>query len=388
MLKRNQSSQLAEQNMTSRRSLIQGLALAPLVSACRTVPSNSARNFTPSGLPLRRVIVSPDRVIRTIAGSRPFRPSGFRLEAESFGDKTVIHNYGHGGGGITLSGGTSYLAMELAQQSSHRRCAVLGAGAVGLAAARLLQDRGWDVTIYTRDLPPNTTSNIAGGQWSPTSVYDDDKVTPQFKAQFEAAMRHAYRYFQNLAGPRYGVRWISNYSIASEPPEANSFTDRYSQMYPELRDLSATEHPFAADHVLHYNTMLIEPAIYLPAMMQDFYAAGGEIVIREFKGQDDALSLSESVLINCTGLGSRKLFPDDELMPIKGQLSFLLPQEEIDYMTVGNGGLYMFPRRDGILLGGTFKRNDWTTTPDPEDTARIIAGHTKFFAAMDDPWSH
>ena len=178
--------------MTSRRSLIQGMALAPLVSACSTVPSNSARNFTPSGLPLRRVIVSPDRVIRTIAGSRPFRPSGFRLEAESFGDKTVIHNYGHGGGGITLSGGTSYLAMELAQQSSHRRCAVLGAGAVGLAAARLLQDHGWDVTIYTRDLPPNTTSNIAGGQWSPTSVYDDDKVTPRF----EAAMRLAYRSFQ------------------------------------------------------------------------------------------------------------------------------------------------------------------------------------------------
>ncbi|MFT6824056.1 MAG: D-amino-acid oxidase, partial [Pseudohongiellaceae bacterium] len=166
--------------MTSRRALLQGMALAPLVSACSSGPRTSARNFTPSGLPLRRVIVSPDRVIRTIAGSRPFRPSGFRLEAESFGDKTVIHNYGHGGGGITLSGGTSYLAMELAEQTAHRRCAVLGAGAVGLAAARLLQDRGWDVTIYTRDLPPNTTSNIAGGQWSPTSVYDDDKVTPQF----------------------------------------------------------------------------------------------------------------------------------------------------------------------------------------------------------------
>ena len=158
-------------------------------------------------------------------------------------------------------------------------------------------------------------------------------------------------------------------------------------MYPELRDLSASAHPFSADYVRHYNTMLIEPAIYLPAMMQDFYAAGGEIEIREFTGQDDALSLPEPVLINCTGLGSRKLFPDDELMPIKGQLSFLLPQEEIDYMTVGNGGLYMFPRKDGILLGGTFKRNDWTTTPDPEDTARIIAGHAEFFAAMDDPWS-
>jgi len=373
--------------MTSRRALLKGMALAPLVSACSSGPRTSARNFTPSGLPLRRVIVTPDRVIRTIAGSRPFRPSGFRLEAELFGDTTVIHNYGHGGGGITLSGGTSTLAVELAEQSAHRRCAVLGAGAVGLAAARLLQDRGWIVTIYTRDLPPNTTSNIAGGQWSPTSVYDDDKITPQFEAQFEAAMRHAYRYFQNLAGPRYGVRWISNYSLANEPPGPDNFNDRYADMYPQLRNLSPNQHPFPADYVRHYNTMLIEPAIYLPALLQDFYAAGGEIVIREFQGQDDALSLTEKVLINCTGLGSRNIFPDDELMPIKGQLSFLLPQEEIDYMTVGNGGLYMFPRKDGILLGGTFLRNDWTTIPDPEDTARIIAGHTEFFAAMDDPWS-
>lgn len=373
--------------MTSRRAFLQGIALAPLASACSSGPRASARNFTPSGLPLRRVIVSEDRVIRTIAGSRPFRPSGFRLEAESFGDKTVIHNYGHGGGGITLSAGTSYLAVELAEQSPHRRCAVLGAGAVGLSAARLLQDHGWIVTIYTRDLPPNTTSNIAGGQWSPTSVYDDDKVTPQFAVQFDSAMRHAYRYFQNLAGPRYGVRWISNYSIANQPPEPDNFNDRYKDMYPELRDLSPNQHPFSADYVRHYDTMLIEPAIYLPAMMQDFYGAGGKIVIREFKGQDDALSLAEPVLINCTGLGSRNIFPDDELMPIKGQLSFLLPQEEVDYMTVGNGGLYMFPREDGILLGGTFKRNDWTTTPDPEDTARILAGHADFFAAMDDPWS-
>lgn len=373
--------------MTSRRALIQAMALAPLASACTSGPRTSARNFTPSGQPLRRVNVSADRVIRTIAGSRPFRPSGFRLEAETFDDKTVIHNYGHGGGGITLSWGTSHLAMELAQQSSHRRCAVLGAGAVGLASARLLQDRGWDVTIYARDLPPNTTSNIAGGQWSPTSVYDDDRLTPEFEAQFESAMRHAYRYFQNLAGPHYGVRWISNYSISQLPVDPDNFNDRYADMYPQLIDMTPEQHPFDAPYVRHFDSMLIEPAIYLPAMMDDFYTAGGKIVIREFRGQADALSLDEPVLINCTGLGSRNIFPDTELMPIKGQLSFLLPQEEIDYMTLGNGGLYMFPRSDGILLGGTFKRNDWTTTPEPGETLRIVSGHRAFFDAMDDPWA-
>lgn len=373
--------------MTSRRSLLQATLLAPLLKGCATGTPVSPRNFTPSGLPLRRVKVSDDRIIRTIAGLRPFRPSGFLVKAESFDDKTVIHNYGHGGGGITLSWGTSHLAMELALQTSHTRCAVLGCGAVGLASARLMQDRGWDVTIYAKDLPPNTTSNIAGGQWSPTSVYDEARLTPAFSAQFASASTHAYRYFQNLVGPKYGVRWISNYSAGNRPPAANNINQRLPDLFPQTMDLTAGQHPFAADFVQHFDTMLIEPAIYLPAMMEDYYAAGGEIVVREFSDQNHVLSLEEPVIINCTGLGSRNLFRDDELMPIKGQLSFLLPQDEVDYILLGSGGLYMFPRSDGILLGGTYKRNNWSTTPDPEDTRRIIDGHRAFFSNMDDPWS-
>lgn len=373
--------------MTSRRSLIQAIAMLPLAGSCAIPVVSNARNYTPSGLPLRRVRVSDQRIIRTIAGLRPFRPAGFVVKAESLGDKVVVHNYGHGGGGITLSWGTSHLAMELALQTPHTRCAILGCGAVGLASARLMQDHGWDVTIYARDLPPNTTSNIAGGQWSPTSVYDEEYLTPAFEAQFESAMRHAYRYFQNLVGPKYGVRWISNYTISNSPPSGETFTDKYADMYPQLMNLSPGEHPFDAQHVRHYNTMLIEPAVYLPAMMQDYYGAGGDIVIREFMDTSDVLSLEEPVIINCTGLGSRTLFNDNELIPIKGQLTFLLPQSEVNYIIIGNDGRYMFPRSDGILLGGTFERNEWSLTPDPVATRRIVDGHRDFFAAMDDPWS-
>ena len=375
--------------MPSRRAFLQSAAALPLLSRCATMPSAaaSARNYSPSGLPLRRVMVADERVIRTVAGLRPFRPKEFVVKAQPFGDKLVIHNYGHGGGGITLSWGTAHLAMELAMESRHKRCAVLGCGAVGLATARLMQDRGWDVTIYAKDLPPNTTSNIAGGQWSPTSVYDDEELTPAFKAQFESAMRHAYRYYQNLVGPRYGVRWISNYTIQPQAPDGQAFTDEYVAMYPQHRDLKPNEHPFDAQYVRHYSTMLIEPAVYLPAMMEDFYTAGGTINVREFHHQNELLSMDEPVIFNCTGLGARELFADRELMPIKGQLSFILPQREVDYIILGNRGLYMFPRSDGILLGGTFERNEWSLTPDPVATRRIIDGHRAFFATMDDPWA-
>ncbi|PCJ23944.1 MAG: FAD-dependent oxidoreductase [SAR86 cluster bacterium] len=373
--------------MTSRRSVLQALALAPLVSSCVSGVSASARNYTPSGQAMRRVDVKNERVIRTIAGLRPFRQSGFVVKAEGMNDKIVIHNYGHGGGGITLSWGTSHLAMELAMQTQHKRCAVVGAGIVGLSTARLMQDRGWDVTIYSKALPPRTTSNVAGGQWSPTSVYDEEYLTPAFEVQFEAAMRHAFRYYQNLVSPKYGVSWISNYQISSQAPTGDSLQDKYPAMYPQLIDMNRNEHPFDADFVRHYSTMLVEPAIYLPMMLQDYYGAGGKIEIREFMDRSDVLSLEQPVIFNCTGLGSKKLFEDPELMPIKGQLSFLLPQAEVNYIVIGNGGLYMFPRHDGVLLGGTFERNEWSLTPDPVETQRIVSGHKAFFDAMDDPWS-
>jgi hypothetical protein len=54
---------------------------------------------------------------------------------------------------------------------------------------------------------------------------------------------------------------------------------------------------------------------------------------------------------------------------------------------VGNGGLYMFPRSDGVLLGGTYERNVYDVTPDLSKVPDIVAGHRRFFNAMDDPWS-
>ena len=68
--------------------------------------------------------------------------------------------------------------------------------------------------------------------------------------------------------------------------------------------------------------------------------------------------LREPVIFNCTGLGSRALFDDEELIPVRGQLEVLLPQPEIDYCYLSSG--YMFPRRDGIILGGTWDHDDWS----------------------------
>src|SRR5262249_48156588 len=96
-----------------------GLALIGLgVGACRTgapldrraAAVRPARNLAP-------VIASWDRVIRTTVGLRPHRPSGFVLRAEKLDDKTLIHNYGHSGAGMSIAWGCGVLVSEFALQT-------------------------------------------------------------------------------------------------------------------------------------------------------------------------------------------------------------------------------------------------------------------------------
>jgi D-amino-acid oxidase len=333
-----------------------------------------------------QVNVAADRVIRTVVGLRPFRPSGFVVRAEKLDAKTVIHNYGHGGSGITLSWGTAQLAVEEAAGIETRDCAVIGCGVIGLSTARLLQLRGYSPTIYAKDMPPLTTSNIAGGLWEPVSLFDGDRVTPQFRRQFTAAAGFAFRRFQSLAGDQYAVRWMPLLTLSRDspfhPPAPQDPQSEIEPLYPEPRQLNRDEHPFDVPYVYRRYSMLIEPATYLAMLIRDFELAGGKIVIRAFDTQRDLASLRENLIFNCTGLGAKTLFQDQELTPIRGQLAVLMPQPEVNYMTLGPGGIYMFPRHDGILLGGSFQRGESNLDPDPVITERILRENRALFSSM------
>jgi D-amino-acid oxidase len=363
-----------------------------LLSGCaarRNAASSASRayaapdiSFVGGACGLPPVHVSADREIRTVVGLRPYRPSGFVVRAEKLDDTLVIHNYGHGGGGITLSWGTAKLAVDLGLTGHVGPVAVLGSGAVGLATARLLQESGAAVTIYAKDLPPNTTSNIAGGQWFPHYVSQHNKRTALFNQQLQAALEFAYRRYQIMVGPQYGVRWMRNYSLGNEPwDEQGSFGKESAlrAMLPELRDLSPREHPFPnSAFVRQFDTMIIEPSIYLAALLDEIRLAGASVRVMELRDKSEIQKLPEKLVFNCTGLGAKALFADEELTPVKGQLTILLPQPEVQY-SVGQGDVYMFPRTDGILLGGTHEMGEWSLEPNLEKKQEILAQHKAFF---------
>lgn len=375
--------------MYSRRTLL-AIGASGLTASCAT-----ARGFggglmrdlgvAPGTRPVRLspVIVSPERVIRIDVGLRPFRPSGFRVEREMLGDKVLVHNYGHGGGGITLSWGTGKLAVDLGYDASKPDVAVLGCGAVGLATARLLQERGARVRIYAKDLPPNTTSNVAGAQWWPASVFRRARATPEFLERHFEAANFAFRRYQSLVGDNYGVAWETNYNFSNTPIRDYPAADEelMHRLVVNQRDLAFDEHNFPRPFVRQFDTMMIETPLYLRRMELDVRQAGAEIVVRDFTDIAQVRELPERTIFNCTGLGAGRLFGDTEIEPVRGQLAILLPQPEVNYNTIGDDG-YMFGRRDGIVLGGTFEHGEWSLEPNPERIARIIERHKAFFDGM------
>lgn len=177
----------------NRRELLKTASVVALGASM----GGCARSSRPSRR-FAKVNVSPDRVIRTTVGLRPFRSSGFLVRGERFDDKTVIHNYGHGSNGMSMSWGTGHLAMEEALKTGEATAAVIGCGAVGLATARLLQRQGLGVTIYAQDVPPRTTSNMSAAWFSPGLGGDPDMRTPQYVTQHNRAARLAHRYYQDL----------------------------------------------------------------------------------------------------------------------------------------------------------------------------------------------
>ena len=394
-----------------RRTLLKSASMAAVglgLGGCAvrtSQPASVTRRLTRQPIVLAPIRASWDRVIRTTVGLRPHRPSGFLLKAEKFDAKTVVHNYGHGGAGISLSWGTGALAADLALEQGGRRAAVLGSGAVGLAAARQLQRRGFDVTIYAMAVPPETTSNMAYATFSPTSRLVSGPRTVAWEAQFDRAVEIAYRQLQLLVGPRYGISWLDSYSTMEALPSTESAEERVPDGFvddPEDRDGDARldvvsetysaelptylrsdreilypgEHPFQTPYASRRSSIRIEPSIYLDAMAREFHLLGGRVVIRKFDTPRDLMSVSESVIVNCTGLGSLDLFDDEELIPVKGQLTFLVPQPEVNYE------FNCMPRSDGIALGSTGEWGVWTLEPNEEARQRIVDRAIERYAGM------
>src|SRR5207237_10628018 len=125
--------------------------------------------------------------------------------------------------------------------------------------------------------------------------------------------------FMRLANhQRYAVRQLPIYYLDDRPPqpmiEERLFPDLFSGT-----TLRPGEHPFGQRFAAVVDGLMIEPSVYIRSVFADFLEAGGRLVVRELKSHDELATLPESVIFNCSGLGSRVLANDETLIPLKGQ---------------------------------------------------------------------
>src|ERR1700737_1491808 len=162
-------------------------------------------------LPTPDFTYDPNAPGACIGGGRPYRNSSYRREGELIAGKFIVHNYGHGGAGITLSWGCASKVRKIIQEhiaASHDGdAAVLGAGVMGMTAATLLRDLGLNVTIYSDRKPTDTTSSKAGGQWAVSVVEFQGK-----KQELGDIIKAAYARFESSIGQGFGVSKRPNYT--------------------------------------------------------------------------------------------------------------------------------------------------------------------------------
>ena len=343
-------------------------------------------------VPLPLVRAQADRIIALTVCTRPFRAQGPRIETERLGRKTIVHNYGHGGSGWSLSWGSGTLALRHVLATREREIAVIGCGAIGLTSALLAQKAGLKVRIYAKERPPDTRSTLATGSWSPNSRFcTQEGATPEVAQRWEEMTRIAFRAYQNLlALPGDPVEWRDGYSLSDAPPGAGPHRQEGEPIYPDLearvRDLTPRSvaldpgtHPFPVPFVRRFTQMVFNITALSRQLMADYLAAGGVIETREFAGPSDIEKLREKTIVNATGYGARALFGDQSIVPIRGQLMRLVPQPEIIY-GLNAPAFNMVPRRDGIVLQsqapGDFNSAD--TTPDRAAAERTVQSVADF----------
>lgn len=181
-----------------------------------SLPAKSATPF-PETLPRIRFIA--DQIFRTTVCLRPFRAEGPRIEAENRGRKRIIHNYGHGGSGWSLSWGSADHAVRLALEANQTSVAVIGAGAIGLTTALTAQRAGLNVTIYAKDRFPFVRSARATGTWSSDSrIALTDRVAPDFADRWEDMARKTHSMHQSYLGLADNpVEWTDFYYLRPHP---------------------------------------------------------------------------------------------------------------------------------------------------------------------------
>lgn len=245
---------------------------------------------------------------------------------------------------------------------------MVGAGVVGLTAAVRLAERGHRVDVLARDFPLETTSVIAAALWYPY------EARPQQRVNGWAAT--SYGVFAGLAAePDTGVRMRAG----TEVLPAGTPDPWWSGAVP---DLARTPPPAGWSDAWSFTAALIDMPIHLAWLRRRLEELGGTLT---------RVALAElprpagAVVVNCSGLGARRLVGESDVHPARGQVVLVEGVEVDRWWLDGAGPTYVVPRTGGrVVVGGTFEEGDWSRTPSPETAEAVLARASRLVPGLAD----
>lgn len=321
--------------------------------------------------------LSDSAILRFVHGVRPCRTGGLRLETDEAAGKRIVHNYGHGGCGVTLGLGCAEEVVRLIgplAAPGREPVGVLGGGVTGLTAALALARAGYRVRIYAQAYAHETVSNIAGALWLPTGI--DFPAPGPARDRFNALLRRSHQMLSALDPARWGVRELPVY----EPIETEHHDEYFeSGTLAPPRPMNATDPSVPGlGQGRVFRTLFIDTPRFLTELRRELDAIGVAIDTRLLASIDDIAALPEPVLVNSLAAGSRTIFGDTAMFPARGLLVHMRPQN-LGYI-YHDAYRYMFPREQALILGGSFEPG---ITEPPEGDApyrAILERHRARFA--------
>ena len=232
------------------------------------------------------------------------------------------------------------------------RIIVIGCGVIGFSSALDLQAAGYEVAIVTRDLPDETTSMAAGAMWSASDLDGQPR---------QWANASLNRFLRLAAVPESGVIIQRMREVFTQPlPDP-----WYREQLPFFARMAEADLPKGMADGYLMDVPVIAPPIYLQWLHEQFVRAGGKIEQRHVTSFSE-LAEEADVLVNCSGVGARDLADDESVYPIRGQTVLVdAPEITAGYMEHSDV-VHIFPRADGVLLGGIKRAHDWDRRIDPE----------------------
>lgn len=235
---------------------------------------------------------------------------------------------------------------------------VIGGGVIGLSSALALQQAGHRIRLVTRELPQDSASAAAGAIWSGGWL----------AGRMRRWAASTLQLFLSLCeDPGSGVTLQRIRKVFPEPVPAAW----YAAQLPFCERLPAADLPDGFADGFLMDVPVVAPPQYLQRLQEQFLAAGGSFEVRHIDSLDELLDAADLV-VNCSGVGARKLASDPAVHPIRGQTLLVDARIASGFMDE-SAFTYLFPRGDGTLLGGTQRLDDWRRELDESESADILA---------------